>query len=87
MLEVSEGVQCTPCIMIERGNFEPLSPKKDFDLKDFKGFDFNVEVNCRRVNIMFFLIFSPYARTSYGDASNIYLYTKKLNLTGGLFYV
>jgi hypothetical protein len=48
MLEVSEGVQCTPCTMIERGNFEPLSPKKDFD---FKGFDFNVEVNCRRVNI------------------------------------
>jgi hypothetical protein len=32
MLEVSEGVQCTPCTMIERGNFEPLSPK---DLKDF----------------------------------------------------
>jgi hypothetical protein len=29
--------------MIERGNFEPLSPKKDFD---FKGFDFNY----RRVN-------------------------------------
>jgi hypothetical protein len=36
MLEVSEGVQCTPCTMIERGNFEPLSPK---GLKDF---DFNV---------------------------------------------
>ncbi|MDR3011855.1 MAG: hypothetical protein LBU70_01420 [Chitinispirillales bacterium] len=31
MLEVSEGVQCTPCPMIERGNFEPLSPKKDFN--------------------------------------------------------
>jgi hypothetical protein len=29
MLEVSEGVQCTPCTMIERGNFEPLSPKKN----------------------------------------------------------
>ncbi|MDR3013247.1 MAG: hypothetical protein LBU70_08570 [Chitinispirillales bacterium] len=39
MLEVREGVQCTPCTMIERGNFEPLSPKKDFDFKDF---DFNV---------------------------------------------
>jgi hypothetical protein len=25
--------------MIERGSFEPLSPKKDFDFKDF---DFNV---------------------------------------------
>jgi hypothetical protein len=25
MLEVREGVQCTPCTMIERGNFEPLS--------------------------------------------------------------
>jgi hypothetical protein len=34
--------------MIERGNFEPLSPKKEFD---FKGFDSNVEINCRRVNI------------------------------------
>jgi hypothetical protein len=31
--------------MIERGNFEPLSPKKVFD---FKGFDFNY----RRVNRM-----------------------------------
>jgi hypothetical protein len=50
MLEVREGVQCTPCTMIERGNFEPLSPKKDFDFKDFKGFDFNVEANYRRVN-------------------------------------
>ncbi|MDR3013581.1 MAG: hypothetical protein LBU70_10325 [Chitinispirillales bacterium] len=51
MLKVSEGVQCTPCCLIERGNFEPLSPKKDFDFKDFKGFDFNVEINYRRVNI------------------------------------
>jgi hypothetical protein len=33
MLEVREGVQCTPCIMIERGNFEPLSPKKNLILK------------------------------------------------------
>jgi hypothetical protein len=36
MLEVSEGVQCTPCTMIERGNFEPLSPKKDFDFNVLK---------------------------------------------------
>ncbi|MDR3012366.1 MAG: hypothetical protein LBU70_04065 [Chitinispirillales bacterium] len=53
MLEVSEGVQCTPCRLIERGNFEPLSPKKNLILKTLKGlkdFDFNVEVNCRRVN-------------------------------------
>jgi hypothetical protein len=33
MLEVSKGVQCTPCPMIERGNFEPLSPKKNLILK------------------------------------------------------
>jgi hypothetical protein len=33
MLEVSEGVQCTPRTMIERGNFEPLSPKKILILK------------------------------------------------------
>jgi hypothetical protein len=36
MLEVREGVQCTPCIMIERGNFEPLSPKKNLILKILK---------------------------------------------------
>jgi hypothetical protein len=44
--------------MIERGNFEPLSPKKNLNLKTLKGlkdFDFNVKINCRRVNslIMF----------------------------------
>jgi hypothetical protein len=56
MLEVSEGVQCTPCTMIERGNFEPLSPKKNLKililktLKGLKDFDFNVKVNYRRVN-------------------------------------
>jgi hypothetical protein len=47
MLEVSEGVQCTPCTMIERGNFEPLSPKKNLILKTLKGlkeFEFNVEI-------------------------------------------
>jgi hypothetical protein len=39
--------------MVERGNFEPLSPKKILILKTLKGlkdFDFNVKVNCRRVN-------------------------------------
>jgi hypothetical protein len=39
--------------MIERENFEPLSPKKNLILKTLKGlkdFDFNVKVNCRRVN-------------------------------------
>jgi hypothetical protein len=36
MLKVSEGVQCTPCCLIERGNFEPLSPKKNLILKTLK---------------------------------------------------
>jgi hypothetical protein len=48
MLEVREGVQCTPCRLIERGNFEPLSPKKDFEFEF--DLDFDIKVNCRRVN-------------------------------------
>jgi hypothetical protein len=39
-------------LVLEWGRYGGGAPvtKKEFDFKDFKGFDFNVKVNCRRVN-------------------------------------